>query len=94
MKKIRSELESTVVEYIDDIVCNKCGNTCMGRALCNYEGLIEVTTTFGFGSYHFGDMTTLTFSLCEGCLHEDFKTWKYQNLNETDDVWGDEWIES
>lgn len=66
--------DQQVLEYngIVDIICNKCGNTCLSA--CGYEGLIDQKVTGGFGSDYLGDMNEYKFDICEKCLVEFFKT--------------------
>ncbi len=71
-------LES-IVEYknvTDDIICNKCGNSCKDSCDMNYEGLIEASVFGGYAS-KLGDQVNYEFSLCEDCLIELFKTFKH-----------------
>lgn len=77
MRKTRLELQTIEAEVVEDVLCNKCGKSCMCLAGMNYEGLIEVTSHFGYGSLKFGDMTKIQFSLCENCLWEIIQTFKH-----------------
>lgn len=63
------------VEVIEDIICNKCGNSCYSGF--SYEGLIEANIIGGYGSKSIGDMEHYCFSMCEDCLMELFKTFKH-----------------
>jgi hypothetical protein len=72
-KKVTKEVIETVVE---DVLCNKCGSS-LSDSYSNYEGLVEANFTGGYGS-KIGDMTQVTFSLCEDCLLELFKTFKHE----------------
>jgi hypothetical protein len=65
---------TTTVEVIDDIFCNKCGNSCKSGS--NFNGLIEVTAEGNYDSTHLEDLKTYTFSLCEKCLVELFATFQ------------------
>jgi hypothetical protein len=58
---------------VQDILCNKCGNSC--RTAYNYEGLIEASVSGGYDS-KLGDMVTLTFSICEDCLPALFDSFR------------------
>jgi hypothetical protein len=71
------------VEVVDDILCNKCGEStrsCLWEGDINnlpiyeFEGLTEVEIVGGYGSKHIGDGNKLVFSLCEKCLMEFAKT--------------------
>lgn len=57
-------------DFTDDIICNKCGNTCLPIKECGGEGLIEASVCGGYGSEIIGDGDSLTFSICERCLIE------------------------
>lgn len=76
-KTIVKTVTKEEIEVID-ILCNKCGESCdnSGTGHSFYEGLIEETIDFGYGSNHFGDGTSVTFSICESCLKEYFSTFK------------------
>lgn len=63
-------------EVTVDIICNVCGNSCKDREGMNYEGLLEASVQGGYAS-KLGDMLTYTFSICEGCLENIFKTFKH-----------------
>ena len=63
-------------DFIDDIICNRCGKTCIPLKECGPEGLSEVNVRGGYGSEILGDGDFFTFSMCERCLAEiilDFK---------------------
>lgn len=66
-----------------DVFCNKCGESC--RKWCTHDisdiyGLDNCTVIGGYLSSNddtgLSDMTSYTFSLCEKCLRELFKTFK------------------
>jgi len=75
---INSHTEEEMVEkvVVDDIVCNKCGGTCKDESDMNFEGLLEVTVCGGYASL-LGDGKAHTFSICEYCLRDMFKTFKF-----------------
>lgn len=75
MKIARTETQETEVEIIEDIICNKCGETCRLWEDGQFGGLIENKYTGGYGSI-LGDMTTYTYSICEKCMKELFDTFK------------------
>lgn len=75
MKKTHTEERTIEEEVVDDIICNRCGESCRCDAALNYEGLIEATICGGYGS-KIGDFRQLTFSVCESCLIELFETFK------------------
>ena len=62
-------------EVIDDVLCNKCGNS-LGCGGNGHEGLIEVKIAGGYGS-KLGDGNYYTFSICVDCCLEMFKTFKH-----------------
>jgi len=72
-----SHIESKEVkqEIIDDIVCNKCGNSCYNKVIGIHDGIIEITLCGGYAS-KLGDMVEYTFSICESCLLEMFDEFK------------------
>jgi hypothetical protein len=64
-----------IVEIVvDDIICNKCGNSC--QTCSGAEGLIEAHICGGFGA-KLGDCVEYKFSLCEDCLIRLFDTFKH-----------------
>jgi hypothetical protein len=67
-RKVKLEIEE---EVVDDILCNKCGETCFDKYERNFEGLIEAHLCGGYGS-KIGDSLEVEFSLCETCLLELF----------------------
>lgn len=74
--KTHKEKKEVVEEFVDDVICNKCGKSLIDEGNMNYEGLIEASVSGGFHS-KIGDMVDLKFSLCEDCLIEMFKTFKH-----------------
>jgi len=63
------------VEEIVDILCNKCGRSCLaGKDDGVYDGygLIEASVRGGYWSSHLWDDVSYTFSICEECLRELF----------------------
>lgn len=74
MKKIK--IITQKVEIVDDVICNKCGESCMSvdDDFKTPYGLNEVVVSGGYYSNYLEDLTTYTFSLCEKCLSELFKT--------------------
>jgi hypothetical protein len=73
------------VEVIEDIRCNKCGESC-GIGYGIFEGLIEIEVSGGYGSNYIGDGNKYVFSLCEKCLVEFAKTFK---IDAFVDGWGE-----
>lgn len=68
-KKIRR-----VVDEIEDVVCNRCGRSCMSQKGERY-GLSAIVGG-GYESTHLEDMTSYQFDLCEKCLVELFEGFK------------------
>lgn len=81
MRKLKKEIKEMEVITTEDILCNKCGNTCYSD--CNYEGIIEYNMCGGYGS-KLGDMTRFLFSICEDCMFEIMKTFKLNPLQSVD----------
>jgi Fe2+ or Zn2+ uptake regulation protein len=77
-KTVKKTIKEKVVK---DVICNKCGQSL--KTDCGYEGLVETEIRGGYNS-KIGDMTIVSFSLCEDCLLELFKTFtikeQYQDL--------------
>jgi len=73
MIKTRKETKSITEDVVEDIICNKCGKSLKDSCDMNYEGLTEARICGGYAS-KIGDMLELSFSLCEKCLIELFKT--------------------
>ena len=60
-------------EYVEDILCNKCGKSLKQPSGCqNFCGLEEVSVRGNYDSPVLGDMAIYYFSLCEYCLQELF----------------------
>lgn len=89
MKTIKRVQE--YVDVVDDIICNKCGESCRTDggddqvSHKEFDGLIEVTAHGGYWSKVIGDMNRYQFSLCETCLVEFTKTFK---ISAFIDGWG------
>jgi hypothetical protein len=68
------------IEEVSDVVCNKCGKTCLRGDDHGKEpyGLIEAEVGTGYYSTSLPDGHTYTFSICEDCLAELFKDFKVQ----------------
>ena len=78
----------TETDFIDDILCNKCGRSCINDDAPSPEGLIEVNVRGGYGSKILGDGDDFTFSICETCLAQLFLEFKippsYQDCYDSD----------
>jgi hypothetical protein len=70
----------------EDILCNVCGGSLL-QGDCGPEGVVEHEMTCGYDSRLFGDMTRLKFSICESCLFEWSRNWKYSPIHPTDEWW-------
>jgi hypothetical protein len=70
--------ETKIVDVVDDIICNKCGESCnlvekepdFGK---EYYGLIEQVVS---GGWFWRDCSSLTFSLCTNCIDKLFSDFK------------------
>ena len=79
----------------EDILCNKCGNSCNVVSLPgvdaldinDYYGLIEASVSGGYCSTGLEDGKVYTFSLCENCLKELFDGFKLKVQVEKNDSW-------
>jgi len=68
MRKVK--MVEVLTEVAEDIICNKCGNSC--KCEMNFNGLVETTVIGAYDSTHLDDMRQYVFSLCEKCLSELF----------------------
>lgn len=80
MIKTVKETVTREVEYVEDVICNRCGNTCKPPDASDFYGLIEARVSGGYWSPRLGDMRVYVFSLCENCLDELFSTFKIDPL--------------
>lgn len=68
------------VEYTEDLICNKCGESLKHIITTdgdfNFCGLEEITVNGCYGSDPLEDLVSYTFSLCEKCLDDLFKSFK------------------
>ena len=63
------------VEIVEDVICNKCGSSCRpSNEVPDFYGLIEASFTTGYESVALPDGKEYTFSLCESCIAELFKS--------------------
>lgn len=68
-----------IEEILDDIICNKCGESCnisTNKEKPEYYGLCEISYSGGYGSTALRDGCNYTFSVCEKCLKEFFDSCK------------------
>ncbi len=77
MKK--TKIVSRQEEVVEDIICNKCGNSL--KSECGYEGLEGTYIEGGYGS-KIGDGVVCNFSLCETCLLWLFQVFKHSPYEE------------
>src|SRR5690348_6886331 len=63
---------------VNEILCNKCGETCMVNTYANkysfYGETIEAHG--GYSSPHFEDLTAYKYNICEKCQLDLFETFK------------------
>ena len=76
-EKDLEQLSDLLDKNIEDILCNQCGCSCKTSGN-TFEGLIEVIAEGGFFSNFIGDENSIKFSLCEKCLSQLVKNFKYQ----------------
>jgi hypothetical protein len=84
-EKILREVEETV-----DVICNRCKASCKGD-IGNFNGLIDAHVFGAYDSKTLADGTHYTFSVCETCLAEWFKSFQLdpcQNPDWCDDEGG------
>ena len=87
MKKTKKIIKSVETIQTQDIICNKCGESCKIGNIGEtgnqknldwdiYGGLIESEIFGGYYSSKLDDQSKYTFSLCEHCLVKMFKNFK------------------
>jgi len=59
-----------------DVVCNKCGKSCIPEHSPDPYGLIEQEVHGGYFSPNFFDSSSYRFSMCEFCLSALFNSFK------------------
>jgi hypothetical protein len=60
-----------------DIICNRCGKTeTITKKGFEEDQFHDINLIFGYGSNYDGEQ--LSFTLCEDCVVEYVKTFKYQ----------------
>lgn len=65
------------VEVVEDVICNKCEKSCRpSKEVPDFYGLIEASFSTGYFSEALPDGMRYSFSLCEECLAELFKSFK------------------
>jgi len=77
MIKSHKETKTEEIEIIDDIICNKCGESLQHGNVPGFYGLKEYEIHGGWASI-FGDGAVLKFSVCEKCLKEFIGTFKIE----------------
>ena len=82
----RTKEQTVVEEVIDDIICNKCGESLKTPDGYGFEGLIGAVVVGGYGSRHLGDMNEYRFDVCERCLVSWFDTFNIQPENGLVDI--------
>lgn len=74
MKNVQQE-----VEVVDDVICNKCKKSCRPNdEVSDFYGLIEASFSTGYYSQDLPDGVVYSFSLCEECLSELFKSFQIE----------------
>lgn len=63
--------ETVIQQVVDTMTCNRCGND-----ITMYDDKLEFDHYFGYNSTKFGDLTQVTFDLCEECIFEITTTFK------------------
>ena len=74
---LKKKKVSKEVEEVLDIVCNKCGKSCVPKEISQDNcvegyGLIEASVRGGYYSPSLYDDVMYKFSICEECLRELF----------------------
>lgn len=67
-------IETVSTEFLDKLVCNKCGEVINDPHL--YGNYFAALYQGGYGS-KLGDMTQYSFDICEQCLIEWIENFKY-----------------
>lgn len=76
-KKVVVEVEET-----EDIICNKCGESCnvvpkdLNSSMKEFNGIIEYEVSGGYFGTAIADGDGYRFSVCEKCLVEFMKSFK------------------
>ena len=78
-----------LVEKIDDVICDCCGNSMKVEISPGIDpefyGLVDQKYYGGYNSTHFTDGVRYDFDVCEECLAKWLKTFKVQP-RETEDM--------
>jgi len=74
---IREENETKEVAVIKDVLCNKCGVSCLCHTTCGFS-YASLNVHWGYGSTR--DMEVHEAQLCQNCWEEIIKTFKYPDL--------------
>ena len=74
--------ETQEVDVVDDVVCDRCGETMKGFA-GNYNG-VTISGSGAYDSTHFPDGAVVHADVCEKCASEWFKTFKTHPVIEDD----------
>lgn len=78
------KLVDTKISVVDDILCNKCGESLkihIGEQ-AQFEGLEHASFQSGYFSKEFNDCDEHEFSLCEKCCKWLFSTFKISPTKE------------
>jgi len=68
------EKETIEISKVKDVICNKCGKSCLN--LSNFNGLINATVYGAYDSIVLEDLKKYKFDLCEMCLKDLFDSFK------------------
>lgn len=83
MKITKNRIQTIEETVNEEVLCNKCGESLFvligiaqdtDERIVDTYGIVEHTYTGGYGSDPLHDLTSYTFSLCEPCLAELFKS--------------------
>lgn len=75
-----TKTEQRAVEVVDDVTCDRCGESCRGH-IGNING-INAVVCGAYDSTHFhDDGQNVMIDVCEKCSAEWFATFKHNPLN-------------
>jgi len=75
MKEIVIHQETVEKEEVVLVICNRCGKVDDSEQVALASEIETWTHSFGYGSKQ--DGTTMEFELCDDCVLEIIKTFKY-----------------
>jgi hypothetical protein len=65
---------TTKVSVVEDIICDKCGKSCIGEC-GNFCG-VKIECVGGYDSPVFEDESEITYHVCEHCISTWIKSWE------------------